>query len=186
MNSRSQLLLGFPLLLLLLTACQEAEGPCPEVESVSPESGGALDEVEITGRNFSLGHQDLWGDGASAVPPTVRLDLSLSEDLAALIPEEDLEAMEAMEMSLQADQVVFESSDRLRVTLPDLTWSDIESSASMSGVEIPEIPDIVTQIPFDALVRVINPTGCEGAYDGEFSFVLPIEQSEEETEGGGE
>ena len=171
MKSRNLLLF----LVLSVAACQEIHGDCPEITDITPNSAGAVEEVEISGHHFALGHQDLWGDGAQAVPPQVWLDISLRNsippELESMFTPEDLAAMAAMDMSLEADQVVFESGELLRVTTPDLSWSDIETGATMMGASIPTLPANLP-FPLASTVRVINPSECESAWDGDFFLII--------------
>jgi hypothetical protein len=166
------------LLLPLMLGCQEIDGACPEVESVTPASSDAeaTEPVVVEGRSFALGHEGLWDEGPAS-PPEVWFDVSLEDSVPEeLLTPEDQAALAAMgEMSLEADRVVYVSSSRLDVTLPDVSWSDIESGASMYGMDM-EIPDFITEMALVTRVRVVNPTGCEATWSEDFSLILAIPQ----------
>lgn len=169
-----------PILIFLVSivGCQEVDGPCPEIDVVTPDSANAeaTEPVMIEGRNFALGHQSLWDEGA-AQPPEVWYDLSLEDSVPAelLTPEQQAALASMGEMNLRADRVVFQSSTRLEASLPDIAWSDIESGASMYGMVF-QIPDFLTELPLVCRVRVVNPGGCEGTWGEDFSLVVDIPQ----------
>jgi hypothetical protein len=175
--------LSLLVLVLLIAACQNIDGPCPEISSITPDAAGSLEAVEIRGRDFALGYRDIWSDEAQGTTPDVFLDVSLRDSIPpefeAMFTEDELASMEAMDMTLQAEQVAFESAELLNVTLPELTWDDIVSGASMMGSDIPELPAFITEFPLVSQVRVVNPSGCEGTWEGDFSFVLVIDQGGE-------
>ena len=172
-----------PVLLLAFSiiSCQEYNGSCPDIRSVTPNSASATESIVVEGSQFELSHADLWDEGA-AYPPEVWFDVDLEASMPAemMTPEEQA-ALQAMgEMTLEADLVVYESSEQLQVNMPDFGWSDVTSAAEMFGMEIPELPDIITEIPLVTTIRVINPSGCETEFDGSFSFVMEIPHEEGE------
>ncbi len=79
--------------------------------------------------------------------------------------------MAAMDLSLVAEAVTFVSPEELAVTLPNITWGDIESAAALYGGEVPLLPPGV-EFEVPATVRVANASGCESSGDVTFEFIF--------------
>ena len=162
----------FPVILLSIAAggCQQRDGTCPEVDNVEPAAVMAGEAVTVEGGGFMPGHQDLWDDG-EAQPPEVWFSLAPNP----LMPPE----MADLEFDLPADLVVYESESRLEVTTPDMTWGDMAEISAIYGVDMPELPPGLTEIPMGLILHVRNPSGCEVAWDGEVVWNVPVEQEGE-------
>ena len=136
--------------------------------------------VTVTGRDFALGHSDLWDD-AGGVPPEVFLDVnlldSIPESIQELMTAEELAAMEMLDMVLTAGWVEFISTEQLDVTLPDISWDDLASAAELYGGEVPEMPAGM-ELPLASTLRVVNANGCEGSWDEHFELILVIDSEE--------
>ena len=172
--------------LSLLLGCQERDGSCPDVSSVEPDKADPTDVITLTGDGFELGHRDLW-DEATATPPMVYLDVSLRDSIPvgfeSMFSDEELQALEGMDMTLATELVVLKSARELEVTLPDLTWSDIETSAEMFGTDMIELPAGIPSFDLSSTLRVVNPGGCEGSWSETFWLSVPVD---DQTNDGGD
>jgi hypothetical protein len=156
---------------LSFMGCDERGSACPEVTLVEPAMADPGAVVVVEGEGFAPEYSNLWDDG-EVTPPSVVFTIAPSDLLPAELAELDFE--------LTAAAVSFTSSERLEVTLPELTFQDLETAAAAYGYEMPELPPGLTALPLGMNVEVRNGGGCGALWSGVLTIVVPIEEEEEE------